>query len=131
MGYIDKTYYDSEYIGEPVDDADFPRYLARAEEVVDSITRYKVAQKELSTFNDFTQRQFQKAVAAQVEYYALEGIDIANAGITSYGFTVGKVSINGGNSASGKGNLGKTTTVCPKVCELLEHTGLLYRGVQC
>ena len=125
MGYIDENFYNGVYIGEPVNTAEFPRFLTRATEVIDNITRYVVAQKGLAAFDSFTQLQFKKAVAAQLEFYAFEGIDTANQGNAQMGFTVGRVSV------SGSADDGTKSTVCPKAYQTLEPTGLLYRGALC
>ena len=52
MAYIDYKYYSEQYVGEPLDEEAFPRYLRRAEEVIDSITRYTVKQKGLASFDE-------------------------------------------------------------------------------
>jgi hypothetical protein len=125
--YINYAYYTDEYIGETIAESDFTRYLNRAEEAVDILTAFTIRQNGIDAYDAFTQTQIKKAVAAQVEYYVLEGIDIATGGKTATGFTVGKVSVQGGGSV-GNSN-GATTIACPKAIAMLEPTGLLYRGV--
>jgi hypothetical protein len=121
--YIDYQFYTNTYLGEPINESDFVRYETRAAEAVDSMTRYVVAQKGLVAFDDFTQQQFKKAVAAQAEFYTLEGIEVATQGVSQASFTVGKVSVEGSTPN------GANTLICAKACQLLEPTGLLYRGV--
>lgn len=127
MPYIDYKYYSEQYVGEPLDEEAFPRYLRRAEEVIDSITRYAVKRKGLAAFDEFVQEQVKTATAAQIEYYAINGLEVATDGKLPESFTVGKVSVtNGGGSA---GNGGRSNAVAPKVRAALEQTGLLNRGV--
>ena len=127
MPYIDYKFYTEQYVGEPVEEADFPRYLRRAEEIIDSITRYSVKERGLDAFDDFVREQVQTATAAQVEYYVIKGLDIATEGTVPESFTVGKVSVSNGSGGAGGGVRGKT--VAKKVREALEQTGLLGRGV--
>lgn len=125
MPYIDYAYYSEQYMGEPVDAADFPRYLRRAEEIIDNLTRYSVKEQGLDVFDDFTRDQIKTATAAQVEYYAIKGLEVATDGELPDSFTVGKVSVTSGRAGGG----GRGNVVAPKVREALEQTGLLGRGV--
>lgn len=125
MPYIDYAYYSEQYMGEPVDAADFPRYLRRAEEIIDNLTRYSVKEQGLDAFDDFTRDQIKTATAAQVEYYAIKGLEVATDGELPDSFTVGKVSVTSGRAGGG----GRGNAVAPKVREALEQTGLLGRGV--
>lgn len=125
MSYIDYAYYTEQYMGEPVEEADFPRYLRRAEEVIDSITRYAVKERGLDGFDAFVREQVRTATAAQVEYYAIKGLEVASDGELPESFTVGKVSVTNGRAGGG----GRSNAVAFKVREALEQTGLLGRGV--
>lgn len=116
MIYIDYLYYVNEYNGECVDEPDFPRYSKRAGEAIDAITSYRIKQNGLDSFTDFIIEQIKLAVAAQVEFYALNGIEIATDD-EAQDFSVGKVSIINTNR--------KRKTVASKVYEALEPTGLL------
>ena len=127
MAYIDYKYYSEQYVGEPLDEEAFPRYLRRAEEVIDSITRYTVKQKGLASFDDFVQEQVKTATAAQIEYYVINGLEVATDGKLPESFTVGKVSVTTGGGSAGNG--GHINAVAPKVRAALEQTGLLNRGV--
>ena len=127
MAYIDYKYYSEQYVGEPLDEEAFPRYLRRAEEVIDSITRYTVKQKGLASFDDFVQEQVKTATAAQIEYYVINGLEVATDGKLPESFTVGKVSVTTGGGSAVKG--GRSNAVAPKVRAALEQTGLLNRGV--
>ena len=123
----DSKYYSEQYVGEPLDEEAFPRYLRRAEEVIDSITRYTVKQKGLASFDDFVQEQVKTATAAQIEYYVINGLEVATDGKLPESFTVGKVSVTTGGGSAGNG--GRSNAVAPKVRAALEQTGLLNRGV--
>lgn len=125
MSYIDYAYYSNEYLGEPVEETDFPRYLKRAEEVIDSVTRFFVKENGLDAFDAFTREQIKTATAAQVEYYAIKGLEVATDGELPESFTVGKVSVTSGKAGGG----GRSNAVAPKVKAVLEQTGLLGRGV--
>lgn len=124
MPYIDYAYYSKQYMGEPVEEADFPRYLLRAEETIDSITRFVIKRNGFDTFDNFTQEQVKIATAAQVELYAIKGLEVATDGELPASFTVGKVSVTSGKAGGGRSNV-----VAPKVRAALEQTGLLGRGV--
>ena len=102
MAYIDYKYYSEQYVGEPLDEEAFPRYLRRAEEVIDSITRYTVKQKGLASFDDFVQEQVKTATAAQIEYYVINGLEVATDGKLPESFTVGKVSVTTGSTSGSR-----------------------------
>ena len=125
---VTEDYYNSTFCGEPVATADFPRYEARAAAIINSITRggYQVRLDWLTLHGYLTAAAtlttaYKNAICAQIEYFALYGINIASAGRQSAGFTVGKVSVNDG----GKLPLGRASTVCPGAISELEQTGLL------
>lgn len=119
-------YYADNYFGEPVSETDFVKYAARAERIVNTIIRGRLYQ-----FDDWhvsVQEAVKSAICAQVEYFALYGLDVAVAGRQGGGFTVGKVSVQDGGDVS-KGAKGAATIVAPSVYAYLEQTGLLYPGV--
>lgn len=121
--YIDYQYYSTDYYGTAVTAAEFPQYERRAEDIIDALTRYVIKSNGLSSFPALTQELVKKAVAAQIDYYGINGIDVASAGITSPGFTVGKVSVNGSTWT------GKKSMVSPEASMYLEQTGLMNREV--
>ena len=130
MPYIDYKYYTEKYLGEPVIEADFPRYERRAAEAIDSLTRFAIKQSGLASFNSFDQEQIKLAVAAQVEYYAINGLTVATDGIMQEAFTVGTVSVGGSSGNSGGNNRSnRSNMVAAKAKEALLPTGLLYAGV--
>lgn len=121
---VDYLYYTDTFKGEPVDNADFPRLLARAQDAMDALLFGK-----LSLVDDMAacvQETVRRALCAQVEYYALYGVEAAVTGTADAGFTVGHVSVQGGSNASSKSV--DIAGVCPAARAMLERTGLLYRG---
>lgn len=122
MAAVTYEYYTSTYIGDPaVTEADFPRMEARAEDVINQLIRYQ-------TVPDMWQTAYQNAICAQIDYYAIYGIDLAAGGIASEGFTVGKVSVSGpsGNAA---GMTGAASMTAPAARSYLEQTGLMNPSV--
>lgn len=123
-------YYMIEYCGEPIAEAAFPRYAARAEEAIFVITRGA----DFCALPDAIKDIYRKAVCAQIEYYALQGISVATEGGESSGksYTIGKISVSGGGGTSGSTMKGSPAylSIAPKSRDLLEMTGLLSRNVQ-
>lgn len=124
MAYIDYAFF-TEYLGNQLDETTFNGVVGIACDIVDSVTRYVVAQTGLSNFSQFIQTQFQKACAMQCAYLGLYGADAAITGISGQGFTVGKVSVG---DAMRKNGGAMANAVSPAIYALLQPTGLLYRG---
>lgn len=124
MAYVDETYYTGTYIGVSVDSSDFPRYEARAEEVIDLLIRGRIASGGMASCPPEVQTAVQKAICAQIEYYVYNGIDVASGGISAAGFTVGKVSVSKGGGSSAALQTGAKTMISPQALALLEQTGL-------
>lgn len=121
MPYIDKIYYTDTYKGEAISDSDFPVFLLRASEVVDSITMQRVAINGLDSYIPFIQGQFKKAICAQIEYINTNGIEIINSTGQEQSASLGKFSYSG--------NSGGNQSISPLAINYLEITGLLYRGL--
>lgn len=119
---VTEEYYNQVYIGEAVDTAAFPRFNKRAEELINVLTH-----GQLVNFNSFSpdvKSSVQNAICAQIEFYSLNGIEASIIGAdTSQGFTVGKVTLQGRNSA--KALSAAQSMVAPMVIAYLECTGLL------
>lgn len=131
MGIVDLAFYETVYIGEPIPVADFPRYEARAEQVIEMVCR--------GQYEDFIERlspqaaekitkAYKFAICAQMEYYLSNGLLVVTTGTQGEGFTVGKVSVSGGNSANAFATRG-AAMLSPAAQMFLEQTGLLGRGV--
>ena len=120
MAVVDYEYYTSTYIGDPaVTEADFHRMEARAEDIINQLIRYK----EVPTM---WQDAYKSAICAQIDYYAIYGIEAASAGLMENSFTVGKVSVTGGGAAARSGG---ASMIAPQAVAYLEQTGLLNPAV--
>lgn len=121
MALVSYEYYSGTYYGEPVAEADFPRYEARAEDLILGLIRKTAEQAEALQVDTLT--AVRKAICAQVEYLYEYGIGVASYGREAGGgFTVGKVSVNEGSSAAASG---ARSMIAPAVYVYLEQTGLL------
>lgn len=121
--YVTWDYFSNTYLGTGVLETEFPRLLARAEELIDEQTRYQIAKNGLDSFDETVQTLIKKAVCSQVEYYGEYGLNVGF-GADDTGFTVGKVSVQ---APSGAG--GAKLYLCPRALSYLEQTGLLSRRV--
>ena len=127
MALVTLDYYRYTYYGEPVYDEDFPGLAVKAERLVTQITHGRAA--DFAALPAFQQEAVRQAVCAQIEYYALNGSQVAVNGDTGgNGWTVGKVHVNGSNSAWSVKNQA-ATMVCAAALSALEQTGLLYPAV--
>lgn len=120
MAVVDYEYYTSTYIGDPaVTEAAFPRLEARAEDVVNALIRFRAVPAQWKTL-------YQKAICAQIDYYAIYGIEAASAGLMENSFTVGKVSVTGGGASARSGG---ASMISPQAVAYLEQTGLMNPAV--
>ena len=119
MAIVTLDYYTNVYFGEPIAEEDFPRYEATAERIIKQITHGRAA--NYAALHPFQQEAVQTAICAQMEYYALYGIDLAAAGRQDGGFTVGKVRIDGAGASA----LGARSMTAPAAIAALEQTGLM------
>lgn len=118
-------YYIATYMGEAVDEKDFPRMAVKAERVINQITHGRAA--HFAALPSFQQEALRQAVCAQIEYYALMGTDVSVNGDTGgNGWAIGEMRINGTTSttASSKAT-GASTLVCAAAIAALEQTGLM------
>ena len=121
---VDYVYYSTVYMGSEADQASFPALCARAADIVGALTRWV----DPDTLDSWTLALYKKALCAQVDFLALNGLDSV-AGGPDTGFTVGKVSISGksGSDMVRKGAM--ASNLSPLVVMYLEQTGLMYPGV--
>lgn len=118
MAAVSYEFFKATYVGDPsVTETDFPRLEARAEDAVNALIRFRAVPAQW-------EKQYQKAICAQVEYYAIYGIEAASAGLMENSFTVGKVSVTGASARSGGASM-----VSPQAVAYLEQTGLLNPAV--
>ena len=116
MAAVTFDFFANTYCGDPaVTEAAFPRLEARAEDAVNSLIRFRAVPPQLEVL-------YQKAICAQIDYYAIYGIEAASAGLMENSFTVGKVSVTGGGAAARSGG---ASMIAPQAVAYLEQTGLL------
>lgn len=120
MAAVTFDFFANTYCGDPaVTEAAFPRLEARAEDAVNALIRFRAVPPQLEVL-------YQKAICAQIDYYAVYGIEAASAGLMENSFTVGKVSVTGGGAAARSGG---ASMIAPQAVAYLEQTGLLNPAV--
>lgn len=129
MAYITYDEYISMYGTCPITEDQFPVYATIASDIIDAATQFRIEEwGGFTAIPPFLQTLVQKACAAQVQYLAELGIDTVMTGQTGQGFTVGKVSVNGGALANGALTAAQLS-ISPMVHILLEQTPLMERRV--
>jgi len=125
---VDYSFYSTVYMGQEADEASFPALCARALDIVGAMTRWAVTKENVDNLPAPTRILYKKAVCAQVDFFAANGLDSVNvsAGVDN-GFTVGKVSVHGRSGAGSSGKLSES--VAPMAVSYLEQTGLLNPSV--
>ena len=104
-------------------------YATAASDIIDSITQYRIGRAGgISALPAWLQTAVQNATAAQVLYFAQNGMEAVLTGQTGQGFTVGKVHVDGGNV---DGMTAAQLMVSPMVRVYLEQTGLMERNMLC
>ena len=73
MPYITEAYYNETFHGEPVYTADFPSLLARAEEVIEEMTMYRLTLPSFNEMPESMQERIKNAICAQIEYLDANG----------------------------------------------------------
>ncbi len=121
---VDFVYYSTVYMGKEADETSFPALCARAEDVIGAMIRWK----DPSTFTPFQMTLYKKAVCAQVDFFAVNGLESV-AGDDGRGFTVGKFSVSGksGSDVVHKGAM--SGNLSPLCMMYLEQGGLLNPAV--
>lgn len=111
-----------------VTEDDFKRLVVRASDVIDIRTRNFYRFHDLESDIEFRKNQFKKGIAVQVEYMATIGA-VSTAEInnpTSWSLDGISVS-NGNNKLTDDG--ASISLISQDALEILNETGLLYRGV--
>ena len=121
MGIVDYTFYSTVYMGTDADQASFPALCARASDIVGALTHW-VDDATILTLPAQTVTLYKKAVCAQVDFLAINGMDSLNE-TASAGFTVGKVTVHGKATTSGGGSM--RDNISPLAISYLEQTGLM------
>ena len=121
MGVVDYTFYTTVYGGTDATAQTFPALCARASDVIGAVTHWADGTTILS-LPVLHQTLYKKAVCAQVDFLAINGMDSLNETETA-GFTVGKVTVHGktGNASGGK----MAASISPLAISYLEQTGLM------
>ena len=123
--YVDLTYYEETFGGEPVNHADFPFLCRRAGEIIEELTLYRVSEAGLSAMSDEVQKAVKNAVCAQIEYLEANGGSELDTGTGIAGATLGKYSYSGASSGTGSS---AQSLYAPRAERILWPTGLTYRG---
>lgn len=121
---VDFAYYSTVYMGSEADQASFPALCARAGDVIGAMIRWK----DPATLTPFQRTLVKKAICAQVDFFAVNGLDSV-AGGNERGFTVGKVSVSGksGSEIAHKGAM--AGNISPMATLYLEQSGLMNPAV--
>lgn len=128
MTVVDLEYYTNTYIGAPVPEALFPRMLARALSAVETVTRRRVTEENITEYPDEVQTAYRNAVCAQIEYLVYNGIESANDGASSNDYTLGRIRVSS-PAVSKTEKRGGNGMVCAQSIMILEITGLLSPAV--
>ncbi|MBO5971360.1 MAG: hypothetical protein J6S14_23040 [Clostridia bacterium] len=127
MGLVSKDFYNNVYYGEPISDTDFPKYEARAEDMILGLIHRNAQQ--VSALSEDLQTAIKKAICAQMDYFFEYGLGVSVYGKEAGGgFTVGKVSVNNGSAS--KAATGARSMIAPAVYVYLEQTGLINPSVE-
>lgn len=123
MAYVTEEYYSDTFKGEPVVSADFPALEARASELVEEMTMYRVTPITILVMPEPIQECIKKAVCAQIEYMDANGgsdmdngDDLQSAGLGKFNYT------------KSSGGASQQSLYAPRAQRILAPTGLLYRG---
>lgn len=126
MAIVDFLWYTTTFHGTAATECEFAQLEARAEDLISSMTRWTVTESTIADFPEMTQTLVKKAICAQVDFFALNGLETLTGG-GSVGFTVGKVTVQGNaTAAAGKAFI----SVSPLAVLYLEQTGLLAPQVE-
>lgn len=126
MSYVEYDYYVKTFKGEPVNDADFPFLLMRAEEIIEEMTRYRLTPVSFLAMPEWTQNKVKAAVCAEIEYLDAGGGADMDIGLDLQSASLGK--FNYSRAASDAGGGSAQSLYAPRAIRLLAPTGLLYRG---
>ena len=83
--YVDETYYNDVFKGDPVESAGFSVLCQRAGEIVEELTLYRLTEEGFPMMPETTQKLVKNAVCAQIEYLDANGgaeMDMGNATVT-------------------------------------------------
>lgn len=121
---VDYEYYFTVYKGSEATEASFPSLYARAADVIGAMTRWQAVEPDIYSLHPTQQTLVKKAICAQVDYFAVNGLDSV-AGGSDRGFTVGKVSVSGKSGSELVRRGAMAENISPLVLMYLEQTGLM------
>lgn len=124
MPYVTYDYYNSVFLGESVDDTDFPGLLSRASEIVEEMCMYRISETNFQSLSSDVQDRVKKAICAQIEYLDANGGGDLDTGNDFQSAGLGKFSYTKASSADGTSQ----SLYSPRALRYLFPTGLLYRG---
>lgn len=128
MGVVDYEFYSTVYMGNDADSTAFPALCARASDVIGALTKWAVDENNIAQLPARVQTLYKKAVCAQVDFFAVNGLDsVSETGMS--GFTVGKVSIHATQKRQSGGGA-MSESVASLAYMYLEQTGLLNPNVE-
>lgn len=125
MSYIDKDYYLEVYGG--CESEDYDKLFAHAENIIDSITGYRIKCMGFENLSAFQREQVKLAAAAQADFIEKNGGIYAAESTSAVQMTLGKFSYM---NSSGTGSNPKKS-VSSSAIAALEPTGLLNRSIGC
>ena len=125
---VDYEYYSAVYMGTEADAVSFPALCARAADVVGAMTHWQVNADNIGELPEHIRTLYKKAVCAQVDGFAINGIDNAVGGMAQ-GWTVGKVHVGGASASEQAARGSMAACVSPMAIMYLEQTGLMNPAV--
>lgn len=121
---VDYEYYFTVYKGSEASETSFPSLYARAADVIGAMTRWQAVEPGFNSLPAMQQNLVKKAICAQVDYFAVNGLDSV-AGGNDRGFTVGKVSVSGKSGSELVRRGAMADNLSPLVLMYLEQSGLM------
>ena len=121
MGVVDFPFYSIVYGGTDATAQTFPALCARASDIIGAVTHW-VDEPTIQKLPALHQTLFKKAICAQIDFLAINGMDSLNESATG-GFTVGKVTVHA--KAANKGGGALQESISPLAIGYLEQTGLM------
>ncbi len=129
MAIVDLAYYSTVYMGQEATDCDFPALEARAEDVIGVMTRWEATADTIADLPAFQRTLVKKAVCAQIDFFAVNGLDSITGNTDGPGFTVGKVSVSGKSGSAVFRHGVMAEYVAPMAKAYLEQSGLMNPSV--
>lgn len=126
---VDFCFYSAVYMGQEADEASFPALCARALDIVGAMTHWRVTDENISRFPTLIQTLYKKAVCAQVDFFAVNGLDSV-VSVSGTGWTVGKVSVSGRSVVDTVRKGALSDSIAPTALMYLEQTGLMNPQVE-